>query len=141
QGQALQIWLAALDLSRPPKLISSSGADSPHFGPDGVILFRLHEGNTHYLARMDRDGSARVKVSPHPVGNVQYISPDRRWITTFSPLSDGRGGTIAVPTDGGAPQIICLECGGPSFWAPDGRFFYVTQGLKMVAIPLRPGET
>ena len=69
-GQTLQIWLAPLDLSRPPQLVSSAAGDSPHFGPDGYILFRLTAGNTHYLARMNRDGSGRSKVVPYPIGNV-----------------------------------------------------------------------
>ena len=140
-GQALEIWLARLDFSGPPRLIFSGDGDSPHFGPDGEILFRLPEGNKHYLARMNRDGSGRSKVAPYEIGNVQYISPDRRWITTISPLPDGRAGTIAVPTGGGDPRIICMFCGGPAIWAPDGKFLYIPQAPGMVAIPVPAGET
>jgi Tol biopolymer transport system component len=106
-GQTLQIWLATMDQSAPPQLVSTSAGDSPHFGPDGEILFRLAEGDAHYLARMNRDGSGWSKVVTYPIGNVEYISPDRRWVTTISPLADGSGGVLAVPTAGGlrAPSL------------------------------------
>jgi Tol biopolymer transport system component len=141
-GQTLQIWLAAMDQSAPPQLVSASAGDSPHFGPDGEILFRLAEGDTHYLARMNRDGSGRSKVVPYPIGNIEYIAPDRRWITAISPLLDGSGGVVAIPTAGGAPRIIAAT-GGPSVWAPDGKFFYVylRPERKTAAIPVPAGET
>ena len=141
-GQSLQIWLAPVDLSRSPRLVSSVDGDSPHFGPDGSILFRMHEGATHYLARMNRDGSDRAKVVPYPIGNVQHVSPDRRWFTTISPLPDGRAGTVAVPTTGGAAQLICRGGCAPVNWSENGQFLYVTQPQgRTAAIPLRPGET
>lgn len=141
-GQSLQIWLAPVDLSRPPRLVSPVDGDSPHFGPDGSILFRMQEGATHYLARMNRDGTGRAKVVPYPIGNVQHLSSDRLWLTTISPLPDGRAGTLAVPTTGGAAQLICRGGCAPVNWSQDGQFLYVTlpQG-KTAAIPLRAGET
>jgi hypothetical protein len=141
-GQRLQIWLAPVDLSWPPRLVSSVDGDSPHFGPDGSILFRMHEGARHYLARMNRDGSRRAKVVAYPIGNVQHLSPDRLWLTTISPLADGRAGTLAVPTTGGAAQMICRGGCAPVNWSQDGQFLYVTlpEGTT-AAIPLRAGET
>ncbi len=50
-GPASQLWLATLDRSSPPKLIASSGETSPHFGPEGQILFRLTEGELIILHR------------------------------------------------------------------------------------------
>jgi len=120
-GQTLQIWLAAMDQSVRPQLVSAFGGDSPHFGPDGEILFRLAEGNTHYLARMNRDGSAPSKVVPYPIGNVEYISPDRQWITTISALPNGSAGTLAVPTAGGPPRIIAARA-CPLYGAPTAGF-------------------
>jgi dipeptidyl aminopeptidase/acylaminoacyl peptidase len=141
-GETLQIWLAAMDQSARPQLLSASSGDSPHFGPDGEVLFRLEEGNMHYLARMNRDGSGRSIVVPYPIGNIEYISPDRRWITTISPLPDGSAGTLAIPTAGGRPRIISLR-GVPAVWSPDGKFFYVyVRGeQKTAAIPVPAGET
>jgi hypothetical protein len=91
---------------------------------------------------MNRDGSGRSKVVPYPIGNVEYISPDRRWITTISPFADGSAGILAVPTAGGAPRIVATR-GGPAVWAPDGKFFYVyvRSERKTAAIPVPAGET
>jgi hypothetical protein len=121
--------------------VSSDGGDSPHFGPDDSILFRTHEGGSHYLARMNQDGSGRAKVVPYPIGNVQHISPDRRWLITISPLPDGGRGTLAVPTTGGAAQLIYRRGVVPVNWSQDGKFFYVPQPQgKTAAIPLRVAE-
>ena len=151
-GKPSQIWLASLNRSSPPRLASSSGEDSPHFGRAGEILYRLSEGKTHYLARMNRDGSNRLMVVPYAIGNVEYISPDRKWITTISPTPEGSaatdGGTLAVPTDGGAPRWICRGCGLATAWAPDGKFLYVSlrresrgSPAKTVAISIPQGQT
>jgi Tol biopolymer transport system component len=100
-GKALQLWLAALDRSSPPHLVSSEGEDSPHFGPEGQILFRVSDGTKYYLMRMNRDGTRRSKVVPYAVGNLYYMSPDRRWITAITePPGGGIGGTYAIPVAG-----------------------------------------
>ena len=145
-GHPSQIWLAPLDRSSPPKLIASSGETSPYFGPDGRILFRLTEGNSHYLARMNRGGSGSSKVVPYPIGNIASISPDRCWILALTPEPEMRRfPTIASPVCGGTPILVCRE---PCFakWGPDGRFLYVgleapssTGPGKTLALPVRPG--
>jgi Tol biopolymer transport system component len=146
-GKSTQVWIATPDRRSPPRLIASSGETSPHFGPDGEILYRLSDGKTHYLARMNRDGSKRSHVSPHPIGNVQTISPDRRWIVAITPEPDGKGTfTAAVPIDGSPPRRICA---GYCIvrWAPDGRFLAVAPDAtwssadKTMLLPIAPGET
>jgi Tol biopolymer transport system component len=144
-GKPTQLWLATPDRSTPPRRIASGGESSPHFGPDGEIVFRLNEGTTHYLARMNRDGSGRARVVPYPIGNVQAISHDRRWVVAFAPLQDGRAPAIAVPLAGGAPRQVC-HC--YAIWAPDGKYFYLalerasrTGPGKTLAVRIRPGES
>jgi hypothetical protein len=145
-GRPSQLWLAFLDRSLPPRLIASTGEDSPHFGADGQIMFRMPEDNTHYLARINRDGSGRRKVVPYSIGNIQYMSPDRRWITAIMTTPGGSlSGTFAVPTAGGEPRRICSGC--PSIWSADGKFLYLgvhaasreSAGATLV-IPLSAGE-
>jgi hypothetical protein len=146
-GKAAQLWIAALDRSSPPRMISSSGETSPYFGPAGEILYRLSDGRTHYLARMQRDGSGRSHIAQYPVGNIQAISPDRRWVVAISPLPDRRGAaSMAHPIDGSAPRRICaLAC--RVAWDPEGRFLHVAgQGArwgnsdKTLVLPIPPGE-
>jgi hypothetical protein len=142
-GKPAQLWVAFLDRSSPPQLVSASGDDSPHFGHDGRIVYRTFDGTKHYLEQMDRKGSGRSKVVPYPVGNIFYMSPDRRWITTSTTINT-IGGTYAVPVEGGAPQRIGP---GTALWGPNGKLFYLelrSASLggpgKLVEVPLPPGE-
>jgi hypothetical protein len=96
-GKPIQLWVSTLDRSSPPRLISATSEDSPRFGPDGRIVYRLFDGKNHYLAQMNRDGSGRSKTAPYPIGNTFFRSPDRRWITAFTVTTNGIGGTFACP--------------------------------------------
>ena len=145
-GAPSQIWLSALDRSSPPKLIASSGETSPYFGSDGKIIFRLTQANSHYLARMNRDGSERSKIVPYPIGNITSLSPDRCWVLALTPRPEGSGlATIASPVCEGVPARICR---GACFanWDSSGRFFYIELETpsgaspgKTLAIPVRAG--
>jgi DNA-binding winged helix-turn-helix (wHTH) protein/Tol biopolymer transport system component len=143
-GKAPQIWLAPLDRSSPPKLVTASGGAWPVFGPDHQLLFLWSDGTANYLVRISKDGSIRSKVVPGPIGNIDSISPDRRWIAVLS----GRGGTVAVPTAGGDPRQILRYSTPAVRWSADGKFFYLgVQGNSLtsagttVAIPVPPGES
>ena len=138
-GKHSQLWVASLDRTTPPQLVSASAEDSPHFGPEERIVYRSFDGTNHYLEQMNRDGSGRSRVVPYPIGNVFYMSPDRRWITAIGTMPNGISGTFALPVAGGAPQRICSGC--VIIWAPDGKFLYMlTQLGKTRVIPLPPGK-
>src|SRR5206468_3521107 len=55
-GKHSQLWVASLDRTTPPQLVSASGEDSPHFGPDGRIVYRSFDGINHYLEQMNEPG-------------------------------------------------------------------------------------
>ena len=144
-GKPLQLWVGTLDRSSPHQLISTSGEASPHFGRDGLIVYRSFDGTNHYLEQVNRDGSGRSRVVPYPIGNIFFMSPDRRWITTAATMPDGISGLYAVPVAGGAPRRICAGCF--AIWAPDGKFLYVWVQKpslgdpgKTRVFPLQPGE-
>jgi eukaryotic-like serine/threonine-protein kinase len=145
-GQPVQIWVATLNRRVPPQLVSASGEHSPHFGSDGRVVYRMYDGTNHYLEQMERDGSARSRVVPYAIGNILFMSTDRRWLTMVGSMP-GAVGTFAVPLGGGVPQRLCSGC--PVMWAPDGRFLYVPVQKpsltdrdpgKTRVIPLPPGE-
>src|SRR5205823_7220348 len=48
-GKHSQLWVASLDRTTPPQLVSASAEDSPHFGPDGRVVYRSFDGTNHYL--------------------------------------------------------------------------------------------
>ena len=89
---------------------------------------------------MNRDGSGRSKVSPFPIGQINDISSDRRWVSGLA--AGPPGGTIAIPTTGGKPRVICRSCGNLAEWDSRGKFFYfnVDSLQKVWAIPTIAGE-
>jgi len=127
-GQASQLWLAPLDRSIPPKMISGSGDASPHFGPDGEVLFRLTDGKDYFLAKMRVDGSGRAKILPAPILDLFGASPDGRFVVVGSPLPGskipGEGHVVAVAVDGGSVRSIASDF-SPVSWSPDGKYFYI----------------
>ena len=145
RGKASQLWLAHLDGSSPPILITSTGERAPLFGPDAQVVFQFTDGRANYIGQIRKDGSDRSKLSPYPVSALGAISPDRRWIIADVPLPNSDV-IMAIPIRGGSSRRICTWCSVD--WAPDGKFFYVglspnshtTRGTTL-AIPVPSGET
>jgi DNA-binding winged helix-turn-helix (wHTH) protein/Tol biopolymer transport system component len=145
-----QLWLAPIDRSSPARQIGHSGETSPHFGPQGQILFRLTEGNVNYLEGMNQDGSGRSKVLPYPIIEVQGISPGRRWLMAIAAYPENNSMVpmvVAIPLDGGPPRRICVGYCTP-VWSSNGRSLFVpveasspTTPGRSLAIPVGPGET
>jgi DNA-binding winged helix-turn-helix (wHTH) protein len=142
-----EIWLGVLDRSSPPQHVSSSGDALPHFGPNGGLVVQAHDGEGHYVTRMNPDASGRTRVSPNPISGIQGISPDRRWIAAVAPTDGGRPATVAIDVLNGETRRICSSyC--PAAWSPDGKFLYVgvekasREGPgKTLALPVVPGKT
>ena len=145
-----QLWLAPMDRSSPARQIGHSGETTPHFGPRGQILFRVAEGNVNYLEQINQDGSARSKVLPYPIIEVQGISPGRRWLMAIAAYPENNNMVpmvVAIPLDGGPPRRICAGYCTP-VWSSNGRFLFVpveasspTTPGRALAIPVGPGET
>ena len=145
-----QLWLAPIDRSSAPKQIGQSGETTPYFGPRGKILFQIAEGNFNYLEQMNEDGSARSKVVPYPITDIQGISPGRKWLTGDVPYPDGKSVVpmvMAIPLDGGPPLRICASFCVPA-WSSSGRFLFIaveaptqTSPGRSLAIPVGPGES
>lgn len=145
RGKPSQLWLAELDESSPPRMITSRGERAPHFGSDAQIIFQFTDGKANYVGQIRTDGSERSKLFPYPISAIGTISPDQRWITADVPLPDS-GVIMAIPIGGGSSKRICTWCSVD--WSPDGKFFYVglapnshrTRGTTL-ALPVTAGET
>ncbi|MGB6193290.1 MAG: winged helix-turn-helix domain-containing protein [Terracidiphilus sp.] len=144
-----QLWLAPLDRSMPPIKVGVSGAQSPHFGANGKILFQETEGNTNYVEQINPDGTHRVRVLPYPIVEFQSVSPSRHWIMAAVPKTsqENAPAVVAIPLDGGVPRRICAEYCFPR-WSTDGKFLFVTveepsrtSAGRSLAIPVGPGES
>jgi len=138
-GQERQIWLAALDRSSPPRLVTRGG-DEVSFGANGDLIFRGLEAKQSFLFRIKPDGSGRERITSTNIVSKRFVSPDGEWVTTGI-----QGEVFAVPVRGGAPRKICsYDC--PSWWSPDGKIFYITTERaasgpgRTLAIPLAPGK-
>jgi DNA-binding winged helix-turn-helix (wHTH) protein/Tol biopolymer transport system component len=144
-SKASQLWLARVDGSAPPTLISSSGERAPHFGPNERVVFQFTDGKANYIGEMKQDGSEVSRLLPYPVSAFLAISPDRSWIVADVPLPDDNS-IRAIPIGGGSSRRICTWCSAD--WAPDGGFFYIgfapnsrTNRSKTLAIPIPAGKT
>jgi len=122
------LWVAPTNHRSAPVRISPSSAidDSPHFLPDGDLVFRAIEGGVNFLYRMKADGTGRRKITSVPILDISAISPDGRWFVAAAPIS-GQEITAAVsafPADGGAPVRVCLGYCTLS-WDAAGKFIYI----------------
>ena len=111
QNNPSSIWVAPSDRrSSPVRLSTNTVDDSPKFRPDGTLVFRSVEAGSNFLYRMNRDGSARQKISSSPVlESGDSLSPDGRWVPAIvpGPNEDEPVITRAFSIDGGEPIDLC----------------------------------
>jgi DNA-binding winged helix-turn-helix (wHTH) protein/Tol biopolymer transport system component len=125
-----QLWLASCDHAFAPRMLASSGEDSPFFGPDDDVLFRMSEGGKNFIFQMKLDATGRRKVMPGAIINFAGMSPDRRWAVATVPVDEiPTTAVVAAPVEGGTPKRICPAiC--MAKWSPDGTRFYVEELLQ-----------
>ena len=147
-GGTTQLWLAPVDRSSPAAKVGSPGGESPHFGPQGRILFVQVEGNRNYLEQMNRDGSNRTRAVPYPILDFMGVSPGLRWAIAAVPSTPQRNfpTSMAIALDGGPARQMCTGYCSPR-WSTDGRFLFVPAEAssrngagRSLVIPLGPGE-
>jgi serine/threonine protein kinase len=143
-----RIWLAPLDRSSPPLQIPKVEGGSPHFAPDGDILFRHNEGSATaagslgFIYRVRPDGSGLRKVLDYPINQfntgVGVVSPDGRWIAAWAPLPGDGPAAFQVFSLDGKPPISLLSGEGVS-WAARGVLI-ATVTSHAFFFPLAPGQ-
>ena len=145
---AAQLWVAPLDQSAPAVRVNVAGAQRPHFGSHGQILFQKAEGSLNYLEQINPDGSNYSKALPYPIEELQGTSPSGRWATVAVPSAQPGDlpRIMAIPLDGGTPHRICsVFC--TARWSSNGRFMVVpvqessSEGFgRSLIIPVSAGE-
>jgi eukaryotic-like serine/threonine-protein kinase len=122
------IWIAPTNRRSSPVRISSTQIeDSPHFLPDGDLVFRALEGGSNFLYRMKADGSGRTKVMPQRVLDLATVSPDGKWVTAGVPISDQEhtAATKAFRVGGDEEVLVC-----PGYcsvdWDTSGKFLFIS---------------
>jgi dipeptidyl aminopeptidase/acylaminoacyl peptidase len=127
QGGHSSLWTAPTNRRSSPVRISSTAIeDSPHFLPDGDIVFRAIEGGSNFLYRMKGDGTGRRKITSERVLDAEAVSPDGRWFVAFSagPDQEHNAMTTAFAVDGGTAVPSC-EGYWMLKWDTTGKFVYV----------------
>jgi serine/threonine protein kinase len=122
------IWVAPMNRRSSPVCISSTPIeDSPHFLPDGELIFREVEGGSNFLYCMKSDGSGRSKIKAERILDLYSVSPDGGWITIASPNPDQEhtAATKAFRLGGNEEVLVCL---GYCLidWDASGKFMFVS---------------
>src|SRR5271170_421187 len=120
------LWIASTSRrSSPVHIVSTSIQDSPHFLPDGDLVFLAVEGGSNFCYRMKVDGTGRRKIIPDPVLEVRAVSPDGRWIVAGAPdpKIEHKAAMKAFAVDGSQSVNLCigyclLE------WDTSGKFMF-----------------
>src|SRR5579862_4191643 len=110
QGRS-SIWIAPTDRRTSPARISSSASeDSPHFLPDGDVVFRAHENGDNFLYRMKSDGSDRRKILSQRILDFSGSSPDGRWLDLDRTKSEGEHDAVRslISMDGQHTVDLCV---------------------------------
>ena len=140
----MHLWLAATDHRTSPKeLPSAENEDSPHFLPDGDLVYRATEGGKNYAYARKQDGSGRHRLGDEPLIDVVAVSPDGRWAIISQRNDQNKDHpyqVVAYPIAGGNSLTICstLCLAG---WSIDGKFLQVEFGADRetgtVLLPVR----
>jgi len=105
------LWVAPTNRRTSPVRISSTASeDSPHFLPEGDLVFRAIEGSSNFICRMKGDGTGRRKITTERILDAVAVSPDGRWIVASLPNPDQEH-TIAIKAfeiDGNKAVPLCL---------------------------------
>jgi eukaryotic-like serine/threonine-protein kinase len=140
------IWVAAANRRSSPRQIThGSEEDSPHFLPDGDLIFRGLEGPSNFLYQVKLDGTERRKITEMKIFDFEGISPAGRWAVATAPGSDEERpyAVLAFPVESGTPVTICRALCRPR-WDAEGKFMYLAfaqqaEGINY-ALPLQPGS-
>ncbi len=146
------LWLADMNGGIAPRRLVPNDALQALFGAPGEIIVAARTQDKNFIYRIRIDGTGWEKL--FAASNLVAVSPDGRSIAVWSPgaAADLVEATWVYPAAGGAPMLICGQCGAvPSFergpwpsrvsWSPDGRFLYLDLFGNPYTIRLKPGES
>jgi len=118
------IWIASTDhRTSPHQLPSVENEDSPIFLTNGSLVYRASEGGKNYIYTRQLDGADRKKLLEQAILDLTAVSPDGRWIAVLEKDDTDKDHpyrTLAYPTGGGKPVILCALC--YLHWSLDGKY-------------------
>jgi len=141
-GREVQIFLAPLDGSAPPRLVVRGG-DTVSFGAPGELVFRQVGAQANYLARIKTDGTGLQRLMDQPILDKAGVSPDGAWAVAAG-VSGSEVPIVAVSPKDRTRRFVCSFC--RPVWSPDGAFLYVMTGFypsagsTTLVLPIPRGE-
>jgi serine/threonine protein kinase/Tol biopolymer transport system component len=140
-GEERQIWLAAVDRSSAPRLVTRGG-DQVSFGASGELIYRRLEEKQNSLYRVNKDGSGAQRIADVKILGKYGVFPDGNWVIAGLNSPGVPTGMSAISVRSGEIKRICsYEC--PAWWSP---ILYVTTERpgstagRTLAIPVAPGK-
>jgi serine/threonine protein kinase/Tol biopolymer transport system component len=140
------VWVAATNHRSSPKQITHGGEeDSPHFLPNGDLVFRRLEGPSNFLYQVKLDGTELRKITETKIFDFVGVSATGRWAVAVARGYDEERpyAVLAFPVESGKPVIICRALCRPR-WDAEGKFMYLAfaqeaEGINY-ALPLQAGS-
>jgi hypothetical protein len=104
--------------------VPHADGDNPRFRRDGEILFRVPDGNTAALDRIQENGEGREKITPVNGAVFGTVSPDGEWLSSIGV----NNASVALLSMSGRPPLLLLPYSQTSRlrWTRDGRRAYVS---------------
>src|SRR5262249_22616684 len=142
KGSDLQIFIAPLDGSAPPRLVVRGGSQVS-FGAPGELVFQQVGTQVNSVARVKTDGTGLERILDS-VSDMNFVSPDGGWVSVAG-MFDGVVGTFAVSLKDRTRKLICAGLCEPR-WSDDGAYLYVTmtptptQGRPTLIFPIPRGS-
>lgn len=126
QDGTTHLWLGSVDHRFTPKPIGPSNGKEVRYQPSGKIYFKVTEGNSDYMYRINEDGTQLEKILPEPIISFLGVSPDER-VVAVRRATKGEGSPTmveAVSLTGGRDVLLCAEICSVD-WSFDSKTFYL----------------
>jgi Tol biopolymer transport system component len=130
-GEAMEIWVAQADGSKPVQMTNRLGRyqGTPRWSPDGrwIAFDSQGEDGIRHIYVMDASGGRPRRISPEASGEfVPSWSQDGKWIY-FCSNRTGRNEIWRVPFAGGVAEQVTKEGGFVAYASADGTTLFYTK--------------
>jgi len=124
ESGALELWIAALDRSAPPRKLAEVSSDAAVFGARHDLYYLKKEKDGLQSAyRVDYETGQEEKVASGPLLEITSVSPGGDWVILMLPKAR-LAGSVARPLKGGNDLPLCESC--YAHWSADGGFLFLS---------------
>jgi Tol biopolymer transport system component len=130
-GEAMEIWVAQADGSKPVQMTNNLGRyqGTPRWSPDGRwVAFDSQGQDGHWdIYVMEASGGRPRRITPEPSDeNMPFWSRDGKWVY-FQSNRTGRFEIWRKPFAGGVAEQVTKEGGHAAYESADGTTLFYTK--------------